>query len=347
MNKTISIAVILALGMAGQIAKADYIFGTPTVIYPDFATAPSISTDGLSIYFDASDGYGGWEIWVSTRETVDDDWPAATKPTPPNSSYTDANPDISYDGLTLFFNSTRPGGSGDHDIWVSTRATINDPWGEPNNLGSIVNSPDYDGQPCISRDGLSLYLTSQRPGGSGDRDTYVSTRATKNDDWSEPQNLGPKVNSPSLDFGPDISSDGLTLFFSSERPGGYGRTDIWVTRRTTIGAAWSEAVNIGPPVNTSYNDYTPCISEDGSILYFYSYNRLRQASIIPIVDFNGDGTVDAVDLLQIALNLGTDNTLYDIGPTPLGDGVVDIEDVKVFIAEWEKQIATDLEPIEP
>jgi hypothetical protein len=348
MKKAISIALVLVLGLAVGVVNADYTIGTPTNI--GFGTSPSVSTDGLSLYIDANPSYGGYgsaDIWVYTREDVHDDWSGPVNLGPPiNSSFLDGNPDISADGLTLFFDTDLPGGQGGRDLWYSTRETLDDDWSEPKNLGPTVNGLYYDGQASISGDGLSLYFTSDR---DWDRDIYVSRRTTIHDDWSEPENLGPIVNSPSNDSGPDISSDGLKLFFDSERPGGYGMRDIWLTRRTTTDAAWGEPENLGPIVNTSYYDHTSGISADGSILYFYS-NRpdpgLRQVPVIPIVDFNGDGTVDAADLLQIVRNLGTDNTLYDIGPTPLGDGVVDIEDVKVFIAEWEKQIAADSEAAE-
>jgi hypothetical protein len=331
MKKTISIVVILALSTAVKIANADYTLGTPTVIFPPyFVTAPSVSTDGLSLYVDAPDGSGGWEIWVSTRETIHDDWAGGIKPTPPNSSSSDGNPDISADGLTLFFNSDRlVGGFGGHDIWLTTRATTDDPWSEPVNLGPTINGPYIDAHPSISTDGLSLFFCSTRPG-YGDRDIYLSTRATINDPWSEPVNLGPIVNSLSWDSGPDISSDGLKLFFDSERPGGYGKMDIWLTTRTTIDDPWGVPVNLGPIVSTSNNDYTPCISADGSILYFYSNNRLRQAPIIPIVDFNGDSKVDRLDMGLMMLQWGTDNSLCDIGPTPLGDGIVDSKDLMVL-----------------
>jgi hypothetical protein len=94
--------------------------------------------------------------------------------------------------------------------------------------------------------------------------------------------------------------------------------------------------NLGPVINTSgspYND-TPCISADGSILYWWStVGRLRQAPIIPIVDFNGDGAVDCVDICDLVAHWGTDESLYDIGPMPWGDGVVDVEDLTV-LAEY-------------
>ena len=77
-----------------------------------------------------------------------------------NSQSDDTAPSISADGLSLFFDSFRSGGSGGQDLWVTTRATISDPWGTPVNLGTTVNSSSHDAQPNISSDGLSLYFSS-------------------------------------------------------------------------------------------------------------------------------------------------------------------------------------------
>jgi len=325
MKKTIVLLLVLALGTAEEVANADYTFGTPTV-FPYTITAPSISADDLSFYCDAPDGSGGG-IYVSTRETIHDDWPLGVLPVPPNSSYSDGNPDISADDLTLYFNSNRPEGYGERDIWLTTRATTDDPWSEPVNLGPTINGSYADLHPSISTDGLSLYYCSNRPGGWEDIDIYLSTRAMINDPWSEPVNLGPIVNSPSWDWGPDISSDGLKLFFTSRRPGGYGGNDIWVTSRATTDDPWGEPKNLGPIVNDSGDNETPCISADGSILYFTTRSSNawgRLAPIIPIVDLNGDGIVDAADMCIVVDHWGENYSLCDVGPTPIGDGNVDV-----------------------
>jgi hypothetical protein len=86
-------------------------------------------------------------------------------------------------------------------------------------------------------------------------------------------------------------------------------------------------VNLGSTVNSFADEFTACISEDGSILYLWSSGRLRQVPIIPIVDFNGDGKVDGKEVLTMAEYWGLDNSLCDIGPTPMGDGTVDIQDI--------------------
>jgi hypothetical protein len=188
-----------------------------------------------------------------------------------NRSSRDFNPSVSADGLSLFFNSNRPGGIGGIDIWVATRETTDDDWGTPVNLGPPINTPFGDWGPSISYDGLSLYFDTRQPGASGAiDDIWVATRATTDDDWGNPVNLGTTVNSPSDDCYQSISSDELALYFSSNRPGGYGNYDLWVTTRETIHDPWGTSVNLGPTVNTSAYEVDTSISADGRLLFFTS-----------------------------------------------------------------------------
>jgi len=331
----------LLSGLGTRAVQADYVFGEPTVITTTFVTAPSVSTDGRTIYVDGIDGASNWGIWANTRERPHEDWPPdenAIYSTPPNSPYSDGNPNISADDRTLFFDSKRPG-YGDQDIWLTTRAKTDDPWSEPVNLGPTINGPYKDAAPSVSNDGRSLFFCSDRPAGYGGLDIYVSTRARKDDPWTEPVNLGPIVNTPSWDGRPAISRDGLTLLFDSDRPGGYGLDDIYVTTRATTDEPWGVPVNLGPIVNNYNYDSNPCISADGSVLYWWStVGRLRQAPIIPIVDFNGDGKVDGREILIMAAHWGQADTLFDIGPCAWGDGVFDIQDVAALAPYIGKEI---------
>jgi Tol biopolymer transport system component len=187
-----------------------------------------------------------------------------------NSSVFDGGPTISADGLTLFFASARSGGSGFSDLWMTTRASEFDPWELPVNLGPTVNSSSEEWAPSISTDGLTLFFCSDRSGGSGANDLWMTTRASEFDPWELPVNLGPTVNSSSDDGGPSISADGLTLFFGSGRAGGFGGTDLWMTTRASEFDPWELPVNLGPTVNSSSDDGTPSISADGLTLSFNS-----------------------------------------------------------------------------
>ena len=116
-------------------------------------------------------------------------------------------------------------------------------FGSLTNLGSVVNTSASAEDPEISADGLKLYFNSNRADGYGKGDIWVTSRATIEDNWEIPVNLGLTVNSSSDDFAPDVSPDGLTLHFASDRPGGYGNYDLWVTSRVTIEDNWGMPEN--------------------------------------------------------------------------------------------------------
>jgi len=283
MKKTISLVLALTLGMVVEVAKADYIFGTPTNLGPavdssDAEYDPSISADGLELYFNSyrPGGFGRADIWVTARKTKAGSWgePVNLGATINSPAHENA-PDISADGLSLYFGSDRSGGGGGRDLWVTKRKTKSDPWGKPVNLSPSVNSPADEHGPSISSDGLSLYFSGlwddlKRSGGLGQADIWLTTRKTVADPWGKPVNLGATVNSPRMDESPSISEDGLSLYFNSNRPRGQGLMDVWVTKRKTKSDPWGEPVNLGPPVNSMGWEANPDISRDGSTLYFAS-----------------------------------------------------------------------------
>ena len=131
--------VIVALGAASNV-RADFIFGEPVKCGAATTGNDDIdcfSSDGLEMYLDSprSGSQGGFDLWVLKRASVDDDWgPAVNLGPAVNSSADDMLASISADGLALYFNSIRPGGRGGYDIWMSTRASKNAPWGPPVNL---------------------------------------------------------------------------------------------------------------------------------------------------------------------------------------------------------------------
>jgi hypothetical protein len=129
-------------------------------------------------------------------------------------------------------------------------------WSTPVNVGPVVNSPFIDFTPEISTDGLSLYFSSDRPGGHGAPDLWVARRASLQAPWSAPLNLGPVINSSGNDGAPHLSRDGHRLFFTSNRPGGVGDNDVWVSWRPdpTDDLAWRRPVNLGPRVNSAAFD---------------------------------------------------------------------------------------------
>jgi len=189
-----------------------------------------------------------------------------------NDAYDVQESDFSNDGLQLYFAVwNRPDGFGSGDIYMAERETLNSPWQEPVNLGANVNSSGGEIEPSISSDGLELYF--------GSWDDYilrVCTRPSKDAPWSNPVKVGPPVGSyednPPIGsndaYGPDISADGLSLYFASSRVNGHGSYDIWVATRPTTGDPWTEPVNLGPNVNSGSYEWAPSISTDGRTLVF-------------------------------------------------------------------------------
>jgi Tol biopolymer transport system component len=209
----------------------------PTVNTEHSEADPSISIDGLSLFFRSyrPGGYGRTDLWVTTRATRDSEWGTPVNLGPGvNTAYDEGDPCISADGLSLYFcdygypeTAPRPGGYGGGDIWLTTRRTPSEPWGEPVNLGPLVNTAANEYAPSISADGRMLLFDSERPGGVGQFDLWMVTRKTKDDPWGESVNLGPNINSLGDERDPSISSDGSTLYFGSDRPDGNGYWDIW------------------------------------------------------------------------------------------------------------------------
>ncbi|MCU0914650.1 MAG: protein kinase [Planctomycetes bacterium] len=324
-------------GLDAPPARADFTFGQPTNPGPTInsrgAHTPSLSPDGLELYFHVyyPDLGAPPHIYVSRRATQNSEWGVPIVLGPPVYSPSgEGTPSISADGLSLYFARANV-------LYVTKRATTYDNWGPPVGVGAAVGT-GY--APCISADELELYF-QRSSGGYGLGDLWVTTRATVNDNWGAPVNLGPTINTPAIESYPGISPDGLLLFFGSNRPGGSGYYDVYMARRATKEDPWGPPMNLGPIVNTASYDFGATISFDGSTLYFYSRRPggcapagdtdVWQAPIIPVVDFNGDGKVDAAEMTLLVAEWGQSNSLCDIGPYAWGDGVVDEKDLKVLM----------------
>ena len=345
----VSLGFVLACLVSARHAAAEFTFSTPTNLGPvinswDAEGRVCISADGLSLYFDSNrfGGSGGFDIWMSTRQAADEEWSAPVNLGPiMNTVYEEFDSNISADGLSLFFASDHPGGSGDFDLWVARRNTTDADWDVPVVLGPIVNSQYDDDGPSISADGLSLYFSSNRPGGYGETDLWVTTRSTINGAWGEPVNLGWTVNSLLWEARPNISPDGLTLLFGSNQLDGAVLCDLYMARRETTQDTWGTPVKLGSAVNSSDDEDWPCISADGRTLFFESDRPggsgswdLWQVSIEPVVDFDRDEKVDLTDFCKLGQYWLQEQSQFDIAPAPLGDGKVDSKDLAVFAEYW-------------
>ena len=152
-------------------------------------------------------------------------------------------------------------------------------WSAPVNLGPNINAASSERQVSITHQGLSLYFDSDRPGGVGSNDIYVSQRASINAPWGPARNLGPIINTTSKEFAPNFSPDDHWIYFASDRPGGFGGLDIWASYRADINNDfdWQPPKNLGPSVNTSAADADAFYFLDPATrkaaLYFTSFNR--------------------------------------------------------------------------
>lgn len=256
-----------------------------TVNSPVIDQHPAISRKGLSLYFisNRTPGVGGLDIWVCQRASVNDPWgPPQNLGPVVNSGSTENAPTLSPDEHLLFFASNRTGGYGGNDIWVSRRHNRRDDfgWGPPVNLGPAVNTTADEEGPTYFDDeetgSTVLYFTSDRPWGPGDCngpklgdfDIYMSTR--QDDETFGPVCLVPELCSPSRDTRTAIRRDGLEIFITSNRAIGQGLLDLWVATRGSTSEPWSTPVNLGSTVNGPFNDGAPALSFDGTTLYFYS-----------------------------------------------------------------------------
>lgn len=142
-------------------------------------------------------------------------------------------------------------------------------WTEAVKLPEPVNSARFnEGAHCISPDGKYLFFTGcNRPDGLGSCDLYVSKK--ENGNWSEPFNLGPGINTRGWESQPAISADGKTLYFVSNRAGGQGSYDIWKAELEADGK-WSAPENLGPDINSPFDEGAPYLHADNKTLYFSS-----------------------------------------------------------------------------
>jgi len=199
-----------------------------------FDQSPALSRDEHYLFFGTNrpGGRGGLDIWVSHREQIHDDlaWEPPIPITEVNSSVNDAGPTyFENEGgrPQLYFQSQRPGGAGQADIYVSEQQE-DGTWSAPQRVVEL-STKFQEQRPSIRFDGLEIVIQSNRPPSLG-FDLWVSTRASVTDEWSAPVRVE-NVNSPQTDAQPYLSGDGMTLYFSSDRAGGAGGNDLWLSTR--------------------------------------------------------------------------------------------------------------------
>ncbi|HZV11790.1 MAG TPA: hypothetical protein VFA55_01140, partial [Candidatus Kapabacteria bacterium] len=213
--------------------------------------SPTVSGDSKFLFFtsDRSGGQGGQDIYLAANH--DGAWGNITNlGSLINTSDNEGSPSLTPDRQTMYFAMCdHSGGYGDCDIY--TAELVGGVWTNVRNLGPSVNTSAWESQPSIAPDGRTLYFASNRPGGHGGKDIWMTVK-TGDTTWSTPVDLGDAINTDGDEQCPSIASDGRTMYFSSDGKPGLGGFDIFVSKRK--GGKWSDAVNIGTPINTSANE---------------------------------------------------------------------------------------------
>jgi outer membrane protein OmpA-like peptidoglycan-associated protein len=201
---------------------------------------------------------GTQRIWVASKTSSGWSIPASTSESLTHSEHTGATT-LTPDGNFMIFaayewDPSEPilKGSGRTDLYSAVR--VRGEWTNIQNLGPIINSTEWDSQPSLSPDGRTLFFASDRPGGSGGTDLYVSRYTSVG--WSAPVNLGPVINTMLDELAPSIAPDMKSLFFSSNGHGGVGGYDIFIAQGgNMVGEAWDTLQNMGTPINSTGDEY--------------------------------------------------------------------------------------------
>ncbi len=239
--------------------------------------APSLSPDGLSLYFGSNrprpGGSTDTDLWVSHRSCTDCPWETPVNLGPVvNSSVGDNGPSLSLDGHLLFFTSARTG-VGLNDIYVSHRANPKDDlgWGPPVLLGPGVNTTAFEaGAEYVqsAEDGVANFYFNRGPS-QGAQDIYVASITRDGETRGSAVLVFELSDATANDAAASVRTDGREIFFGSNRINGVSGLDIWFSTRRSVHDAWSPPENLAP-LNSGANDQQPSLSSDGRTLLFAS-----------------------------------------------------------------------------
>ncbi|MEQ8474560.1 MAG: OmpA family protein [Marinoscillum sp.] len=209
------------------------------------------------------------DLMISTR--INGQWiPAQSISKEINTPFNEGASTISADGRTLIFTACEGRPSfGSCDLYITQRE--GNKWTKPENIGATVNSRYWESQPSLGADGRVLYFASNRPGGVGKRDLYVTKITAKG--WSTPQNLGREINTQYDETTPFAHVNGKTLFFSSEGHPGLGGFDLFVTEKNDT--SWLKPRNLGYPINTLHDEISLFINASGTHGYYAKERNLQ------------------------------------------------------------------------
>lgn len=197
-----------------------------------------------------------------------------------NSKWDDKNPCVTADGSSLVFTTRRPETTNDptdiegdgkyfENIYISYREIENDDFTKAQGISSTINTKAHDACTSISPDGKQLFIYYNNMSEKSKRGGNIFVSKYTNGKWKTPESLSKPINTSYWEGGVCISPDGKRYFFTSERPGGYGNSDIWMVEKKGK-SEWSEPVNLGPEINTRFDEAGMFLAPDGKTLFFCS-----------------------------------------------------------------------------
>lgn len=231
---------------------------------PDYEYLPSLTADEKYLVY-TKRSQGQEDLFYSIKDSSGI-W-SAGQPLEINTPDNEGAQTISADGKLIVFTAcNRKDGSGGCDLYFTER--INQKWSAPKNMGKPINTSSWESQPSLSANGTALYFASNRPGGQGGSDIWVTYRQ-KDQSWSNPIPLDTTINTSSDDQSPFIHADNKTLYFMSKGHRGMGEFDLFMAKKN-IDGTWSTPINLGYPINTPANEGALVISLDAKTAFFDS-----------------------------------------------------------------------------
>jgi len=286
------------------------LFSDAQVSTADFESHPAFNLADRVVYFVKSTPNRRFGTILSSR--YEGAWSAPTVLSF-SGKYSDRAPFLTPDATRLYYSSDRPAedylgavAKQDFDIWYVERKA-DSTWSKPKSVGATVNGPGNEGDPALAADG-TLYFSSDRAGGRGMSDLWRCRSV--NGAFGPAEHLGDSVNTAGSESDPRIAPDQSYMIFTSDRPGGRGGSDLYVSNRR--GDHWSTPVNLGEPVNSMADEFAPCVSPDGEYFFWTSCRSFADATRDPPWDYpdllarlrrtrNGLGDIYQIDLSALGI----------------------------------------------
>ena len=229
-----------------------------------------------------------------------------------NSSFPDYSPVITADETELLFTSRRPGSTGGlltedgeyfEDVYISYRKE-DDEWTNPVGIDANINTTTHEATINISPGGDQLFIYKDD---NGDGNIYSCD--LDGDKWSTPKKLNSNINTKSWETHCSVTADGITLYFVSDKKGGYGGRDIYASKRLPNGE-WGIARNLGPEINTEYDEDAPFIHPDGKTFIFSSSGHSSMGGFDIFTSTFTDGVWSTPENVGYPINTTDDDVFY-------------------------------------